>query len=119
MWEPITPAAAIVCALAWLGLIALGFYSCFKLAQSERAGTVVDRKEVARIVALRHAIELFTDEDRTGWYAEIPALDGCLAFAETPEKALWILEDIKRCWVEIALERGRTIPEPVGEEARD
>jgi len=119
MWEPITPAAAIVCALAWLGLIALGFYSCFKLAQSERAGTVVDRKEVERIVALRHAIELFADEDRTGYYAEIPALDGCLAFAETAEEALATVMDIKRDWTEIALERGWHIPDPIGAEARD
>jgi predicted RNase H-like HicB family nuclease len=69
-------------------------------------------------VAQPHRIEIFADEERTGVYAEIPALRGCLAFATTRDEALGILDDIKRYWIEIALERGWTIPEPVGAEAK-
>jgi len=121
MWEhePISIAAFAVCALAWLGVVVFALYVRLRLARSERPGTVVDRREVDRIVALRHRIELFEDEDRAGYYAEIPALDGCLAFAETAEEALKILWEIKTAWAEVALERGWEIPEPIGVEARD
>ncbi|GMA52564.1 DNA repair protein HhH-GPD [Alicyclobacillus contaminans] len=51
--------------------------------------------------------------DPTGEYVvEIPDLPGCLSQGETIEEALRMIEDAKRAWIEIALEEGRSIPEP-------
>ena len=64
------------------------------------------------LVGLPYKIEILANEDGTGYYAEIPVLRGCLAYAATPEEALDILEEIKLAWMEEALESGWPIPAP-------
>ena len=42
--------------------------------------------------------------------AEIPALSGCRAWGDTPEEALWILEDLAAKFIESYEERGKPLP---------
>jgi len=52
-------------------------------------------------------------KDSEGDYiAEIPDLPGCMTDAKTKEEALRQIEDAKRSWIALALEKGVTIPEP-------
>ncbi|MQL53672.1 toxin-antitoxin system HicB family antitoxin [Desulfofundulus thermobenzoicus] len=51
-------------------------------------------------------------EDGGGWLAEIPELPGCMSDGETPQEALANIEDAKRAWIEVAIQRGQQVPLP-------
>jgi antitoxin HicB len=51
-------------------------------------------------------------EDGGGWFAQIPALPGCMSDGETQLEALTMIEDAKRGWIESALAHHDPIPEP-------
>lgn len=68
---------------------------------------------------LPYKIEIAPEPDGSGFTATIPALKGSVAFGETIEEALETIDDVKRNWIEIALERGWQVPEPVPEELRE
>jgi predicted RNase H-like HicB family nuclease len=53
----------------------------------------------------------FSDEDE-GYIADIPDLEPCSAFGETPEQALAEVLIVKHLWLESAREKGLPIPEP-------
>jgi len=58
-------------------------------------------------------IEKFTEyngEERFG--VEIPDLLGCGAEGRTKEEALERLQEAKRAWIKVSLERGLDVPEP-------
>lgn len=57
-------------------------------------------------------INIFYSEENGGYIADIPDLDSCAAFGETPEKALAELELAKAAWLEAAREAGKPIPPP-------
>lgn len=58
-----------------------------------------------------HVNIFWSDED--GCYvADIPDLDACSAFGETPQEALAEVLEAKRAWLEVARERGAQIPVP-------
>ena len=56
-------------------------------------------------------INIFRQEDG-GYIADIPDLDSCSAFGETPEQALAEVERAKAAWLEAARAAGKTIPRP-------
>lgn len=58
-----------------------------------------------------HINIFFSDEDE-GWIADIPDLEACSAFGETPEEALAEVETAKRAWLASARELGKPIPPP-------
>jgi predicted RNase H-like HicB family nuclease len=51
-------------------------------------------------------------EQDGGYIADIPDLQACSAFGNTPEKALRQVEIGKRAWLEAAHAEGKPIPEP-------
>jgi len=51
-------------------------------------------------------------EDGGGWFAQIPALPGCMSDGETQLEALAMIEDAKRGWIESSLKHNDPIPEP-------
>ena len=55
--------------------------------------------------------------DGGGWYAQVPALPGCMSDGETPQEALDNVMDAIECWLETARADGRPIPAPVVEAA--
>jgi len=58
-----------------------------------------------------HINIFYSDEDR-GYIADIPDLDSCSAFGNTPEQALAEVEEAKRAWLEAARAAGKPIPTP-------
>ena len=57
-------------------------------------------------------INIFYSEEDGGYIADIPDLESCSAFGETPEQALKELEIAKKTWLEAARQAGKTIPPP-------
>jgi len=57
-------------------------------------------------------INIFFSEEDGGYIADIPDLESCSAFGETPEKALTEVEIAKAAWLEAARREGKPIPEP-------
>ena len=57
-------------------------------------------------------INIFCSEADRGYIADIPDLEACSAFGDTPEKALAEVEVAKTAWVEAARQAGKPIPKP-------
>jgi predicted RNase H-like HicB family nuclease len=57
-------------------------------------------------------INIFFSEEDDGYIADVPDLEHCSAFGETPEEALAELQVAKRAWLDSARARGTAIPEP-------
>jgi len=57
-------------------------------------------------------INIFYSEDDGGYIADIPDLEFCSAFGETPAEALKEVEIARKAWLETALAEGKLIPEP-------
>ena len=57
-------------------------------------------------------INLFYSEDDDGYIADVPDLQSCSAFGETPEEALQEVLKAKEAWLEAAHISGKPIPEP-------
>ncbi len=57
-------------------------------------------------------INIFYSKEDGGYIADIPDLEFCSAFGNTPKDALAQLEIAKRLWIESAREEGKPIPEP-------
>ncbi|MFZ0051899.1 MAG: type II toxin-antitoxin system HicB family antitoxin [Desulfobaccales bacterium] len=58
-----------------------------------------------------HINIFYSDEDR-GYIADIPDLDSCSAFGQTPEQALAEVEQAKKAWLAAADQAGKPIPPP-------
>ncbi len=57
-------------------------------------------------------INIFYSEEDGGYIADIPDLESCSAFGETPEAALFEVEKAKAAWLAAARDSGRPIPPP-------
>ncbi len=57
-------------------------------------------------------INIFYSEEDGGYIADIPDLDSCSAFGQTPQQALEELQQAKEAWLEAARSEGKTIPTP-------
>ena len=57
-------------------------------------------------------INIFYSEEDGGYIADIPDLEACSAFGETPEQALAEVERAKAAWLEAARVAGKPIPPP-------
>jgi predicted RNase H-like HicB family nuclease len=57
-------------------------------------------------------INIFYSEEDEGYIADIPDLEACSAFGETPIEALKEVERAKQAWLEAARAEGKPIPKP-------
>jgi predicted RNase H-like HicB family nuclease len=57
-------------------------------------------------------INIFYSEDDGGYIADIPDLEFCSAFGETPMRALSEVELAKEAWLAAARDEGKPIPKP-------
>ena len=57
-------------------------------------------------------INIFYSEEDEGYIADIPDLQFCSAFGETPEEALREVQTAKAAWLEAARAEGKPIPPP-------
>lgn len=69
------------------------------------------KRRIKRSPSLSH-INIFYSEQDGGYIADIPDLEACSAFGDTPEEALQQVEIAKRAWLEAAQAEGKPIPEP-------
>ena len=57
-------------------------------------------------------INIFYSDEDGGYIADIPDLDACSAFGDSPEAALAEVEIAKTAWIESARSAGKEIPAP-------
>jgi predicted RNase H-like HicB family nuclease len=57
-------------------------------------------------------INIFYSEDDEGYIADIPDLDSCSAFGNSPEEALAEVKKAKAAWLEAAHDSGIPVPPP-------
>lgn len=60
----------------------------------------------------KYHIDLFWSEEDGAWVADVPDLQSCAAFGNTPGEALAEVELAMEAWLEVAREDGLPIPEP-------
>lgn len=70
------------------------------------------KKDLNYYLNLKYEIYLEKNSDGT-YFGEVKELIGCITEADSKEEVLQMLEDAKRAWLEIALERKVQIPEPM------
>lgn len=61
-------------------------------------------------LALPYTIEVIPDEG--AWFVQIKELSGCMTEVDAWDEILPAIEEAKHLWIELALERGRPVPEP-------
>ena len=57
-------------------------------------------------------INIFYSEEDATYVADIPDLDACSAFGQTPEQALREVERAKQLWLDAARAAGKPVPSP-------
>lgn len=57
-------------------------------------------------------INIFYSDEDGGYIADIPDLEACSAFGDTPEKALAEVKQAKQAWLEAARQAGKPVPPP-------
>lgn len=57
-------------------------------------------------------IDIFYSEEDEGYIADIPDLDACSAFGDTPAEALQEVQIARAAWLEAARASGKPVPEP-------
>lgn len=62
-------------------------------------------------LSLPYTIELIR-EDANTWFARVAELPGCMTEGDSAGDAVAMIQDAMSGWIELALEDGRTIPEP-------
>lgn len=67
---------------------------------------------MSHYLALPYTIEVIPDDG--AWFVQIKELPGWMTEVDEWDEILPAIEDAKRLWIELALERSRAIPEPMG-----
>ncbi len=57
-------------------------------------------------------INIFYSDDDDGYIADVPDLEACSAFGQTPDEALREVQQAKKLWLEVARAEGKPIPPP-------
>jgi antitoxin HicB len=78
-------------------------------------GNTAVNKDLNYYMALPYTIEVVPDEGDGLWFARVKQLRGCMTQAESWEALYPQIREAMQLWFELALERVRPIPEPVGE----
>jgi predicted RNase H-like HicB family nuclease len=60
----------------------------------------------------KYHINVFWSEADAAWVADVPDLQSCSAFGDTPAEALAEVEKAMEAWLAVAREDGLPIPEP-------
>lgn len=70
-------------------------------------------KNLNYYLVLPYTLEIIPDKVQGGWYVKIKDLQGCMSQADEWDEVLPMIDEAKRLWLEVALETGMDIPEPV------
>ncbi len=63
-------------------------------------------------LALPYTLEIIPDGE--AWFVSVKELPGCMTEVDEWDEVLPAITEAKHLWIELALERGRPIPEPQG-----
>jgi predicted RNase H-like HicB family nuclease len=69
-------------------------------------------KTIEDYLALPYTLEVVPDGD--AWFVSVKELPGCITEVDEWDEILPAIDEAKYLWIELALERGRPIPEPQG-----
>src|SRR3990172_12262330 len=69
-------------------------------------------KSVTEYMALPYSRVLVPDEGG-GYFAQVLELPGCFADGDTVDEAMRRLDESMEAWIEVALESGKPVPEPL------
>ncbi len=72
-------------------------------------------KTVEYYMSLPYTVEVASDDEAAGYFAEVLELPGCATEAETLEELNTKIKDAQLAWIEAALEAGEPVPEPLPE----
>jgi len=70
------------------------------------------RKTLEYYMTLPYRVEVYPEEDGSGYTASIPDLPGCMTCADTLDELWAMIEEAKQLWLEVALEDDDYVPEP-------
>ncbi len=70
------------------------------------------KKTLEHYMRLPYRVEIYPEEDGSGYTAKIPDLPGCLTSADTVDELWDMIKEAKELWLKVALEDGDYIPEP-------
>lgn len=73
------------------------------------------KKNLAYYLSLEYTTRLKKNADGT-FFAEVEELPGCMTEGDTEQEAVSMIEDAKKAWLEVALNRKLMIPEPTSDE---
>ncbi|MGH9054561.1 MAG: type II toxin-antitoxin system HicB family antitoxin [Acidimicrobiales bacterium] len=59
-----------------------------------------------------YPINVFWSDEDDAWVADVPDLEFCSAFGDTPHDAVAEVEVAIEAWIDAARQTGRPIPEP-------
>ncbi len=62
----------------------------------------------------KYEIIIFWSKEDEAYVAEMPELKGCVAHGDTQEEALREVNTVAKEWLDLAAQKGWTIPEPKG-----
>jgi predicted RNase H-like HicB family nuclease len=68
-------------------------------------------RDLNHYLGLPYTIEIMPDEDF--YFARVLELPGCLTYTDSLERLSPMIEEAIRDWIEVALEYGEDIPEPL------
>ena len=69
-------------------------------------------KPLEYYLGLPYTLEIIPDDG--AWFVQIKELPGCMTEVDSWVEILPAIQEAKHLWLELALERGRPIPEPEG-----
>ena len=78
----------------------------------------MNKKTIDDYLSLPYSIEvrqLYAEDGSISYFAKVIELPGCMTEADSKEELWEMIDDAKRMWLEVALEDGIPIPEPVNE----
>lgn len=73
---------------------------------------MMNNKTIDEYLTLPYTIEVIPDNG--AWFVQVKELPGCMTAVDEWDEIPPMIEDAKRLWIELALEKGRPIPEPIG-----
>lgn len=73
------------------------------------------KKDLNYYLNLNYTIRVKENPDKS-YFAEIEELPGCMTEGDTKKEVLTMIDDAKKLWLEVAIERKINIPEPVEHE---
>jgi predicted RNase H-like HicB family nuclease len=92
-------------------------FSHQKMKYPMKGLSTMTSKKLEHYVRLPYTIEVIPDDGAC--FVQIKELPGCMTEVDTWEEVLPAIEEAKPLWIELALESGRPIPDPVGMPSRD